>query len=228
MPAHIDNTPSQSHRESPSAKSAKRWWRRKPFSRRPKRLLALLRDLEHEQSDRFNDAGAARSTSWLLRYRPRFRRVEDSLPTPIHAYLRKCPESMTPIAIWLLGRCAIRTEHFALFEFARNAPPAARRHAARALRRLEAWEKLRTLARENPADSKMAWYAHALVTKRNFRERLRNFAEHVDHSHAAEAAGPSRMSIWFADVDWIRRPPKPVAYIRQILQRIHRWVHGVD
>ena len=98
----------------------------------------------------------------------------------------------------------------------------------RILRRIEAWEKLRTLAERNPDDAKIRWYAYAPFAKRNFSERLHNFTDHVDPSHAAEAAGPSRMPLWFADLDWIRRPPKPFAYIRELLERIHRWVHGVD
>ncbi len=130
------------------------------------------------------------------------------------------------MAIWLLGRCASRTQQYDLFEFAVNGPEAARRHAARALRRVEAWSKLRALAAASPFDGKIAWYAQAPVTKRAFRERLKNFAAYVDASHAGEAAGPSRMALWFADVDWIRRPLKPVEYIRKVLQRIHRWVHG--
>jgi hypothetical protein len=225
----IDTEPPMSDRIKPSSasKHARRWWRRKSFARGPKWLVALLHELEREQSARLSNS-VQRSSTWLLRYRPQFRRLDEALPTPIHAYLRKCPETMAPVAIWLLGRCAIRTEHFALFDLAINAPPAARRHAARALRRVEAWEKLRKLAKRDPRDAKIAWYAYTPVTKRNFRERLHNFTDHVDASHADQAAGPSRMPLWFADLDWIRRPSKPLAYIREILERIHRWVQGAD
>jgi hypothetical protein len=208
---------------------AKRWWQRKFFARTraPMWFVDMLILMECEQFALGNGADGARaSTTWLLRYRPQLRRVDEVLPMPLHMYLRSCPESMQPIGIWLLGRMATRTEHFGLFERALDSPPAGRRHAARALRRIEAWEKLRTLAQLNPDDAKIAWYAHAPTTKRDFGQRLRNFAAHVDGSHASDANGPSRMALWFADLDWIRRAPKPAEIIRRILDRIHRLVHG--
>jgi hypothetical protein len=210
---------------------AQRWWQRKRFARArgPKWLAKLLRDIERDHDARCSDPnGPPPSAGWLLHYRPQFRRLPDGFPYAILAYVKQCPESMKPIAIWLLGRCAIRTEHLGLFECALHASPVGRRHAARALRRIEAWEKLRTLARLHPYERQVVWYATAPVTKRDFPERLRNFAAQIDATHADDAAGPSRMPLWFADLDWIRRPSKSVEYIRRMLVRIHRWVHGMN
>lgn len=210
---------------------AKRWRRRKkrhPLYG-PRWLTTLLREIEREQAARLSDPNSPTpSATWLLRYRPQFRRFDNAFPAAMYWRLRQCPDSMKPIAIWLLGRRALRIDHLGLFEYALNASPAGRRHAARALRRVEAWEKLRTLAKLSPDDPKIRWYAYTPVAKRNFDERLRNFAEHVDHSHAAEGALPSRMPLWFANFDWVRHPPKPAEFIRRLLQRIHRLVHGVE
>jgi hypothetical protein len=224
MPAREDIPRSVAKRYAPPPKQVKRWRRRRIYD---SWVSELLHSLQREQAECAADVTrAARKQSWLLPYRPQFRRVKASHSAVIRLYLLNCPDVMRPIAIWLLGRCATVNQHFDLFEFALDASPPARRHAARALRRVEAWERVARLADASPGDPKIAWYASTPTTKRDFRERLRSFAEHVDSSRAAEAAGPSRMALWFADIDWFRRPPKPVEYIRQILERIHRWVHG--
>jgi len=188
----------------------------------------MLDELEREQVESFwrTLEPSATAHAWLLPYRTRIRRLADAEPAAIQLYLLSCPDRMAPIAIWLLGRCVTRTKHLDLFDFAISAPLPGRRHAARTLRRAEAWTKLTRLAKLNRNDEKIAWYAATPFTKRGFRERLRNFANHVDASHATDAAGPSRMALWFADLDWIRRPPKPVELIRRVLERIHRLVHG--
>jgi hypothetical protein len=214
--------PLPSLRYAPAAKRIKKWRRIARWSQTGW-LTSLLQEIEREQEVRVT---AERSAGWLLPWRSQFRRLADVEPAAIRLYLLDCPDRMTPIAVWMLGRCATRVQHFDLLEFASDASPPTRRHAARALRRVEAWEKVTRLADAAPDDRRLAWYAHAPTTKRVFAARLQNFAEHLDRAHAAEASGPSRMSLWFADLDWVRRPPKSVAVIRQILQRIRRWVHG--
>ncbi len=216
------SSPPPSPRYAPAAKRIKKWRRLVRWSGTA-RLTSLLRAIEREQAAR---PPAERPTGWLLPWRSQFRRLADVEPAAIRLYLLDCPDRMTPIAVWMLGRCATRLQHFDLFEFSIDASRATRTHAARALRRVEAWEKVARLSEASPGDRRIAWYAHAPTTKRVFAARLQNFAEHVDQSRAAEASGPSRMSLWFADLDWVRHPPKSVALIREILQRIHRLVRG--
>jgi hypothetical protein len=84
------------------------------------------------------------------------------------------------------------------------------------------------MASEFPADVTVQKYsgAECQPPKRPFAERLKSFSGNVDKSHAAEAVGPSRMPYWSRDDPWEGRPPKSVWYIRWILWRIRRWVHG--
>jgi len=191
-------------------------------------VVRFLRKLDAERRDRFcHESVAAASATWLLSYRAQFRSIiQADSAHAIRYYLAKCPPAMIPLGVWLLGRCAERCRLFGLPEFGRHESPAVRRHAARALRRLEAWSQLDELARRFPDDPRIQWYAHASVIKRPYRQRLRNFTQLVDASNAAAAAGPSRMPLWFRDLDWLRRPPKSAAYIRRILMHIHRLVHG--
>jgi hypothetical protein len=167
------------------------------------------------------------SPYWLLRHRPRLRRVAQRKPAAaIRLYLLTCPAWIRPIAVALLGHCVERTNTCNRLEYAKAESSQARRRAARALWRAEAWSKLHSLIAATPGDDRVAFYGRADEIKRPFRDRLHAFAEHVDHAHEAEAAGPSRMALWFADLDWIRRPPKSVEIIRRILRHIHGLVHG--
>jgi hypothetical protein len=204
------------------------WWK-KNFTYRPQHwVVRTLKELgaELRRWQTQHPRGRLPST-WLLPHRPRFRALiaADAAPA-LRYYLRSCPDEIKPLAIWLLGRSASPFQLYSLPEFALHDSPAVRRHAARALRRLEAWSQLAEAARRFPQDKRLQWYAHASIVKRPYDERLRNFAQYVDSSNAAAAVGPSRMPLWFADLDWLLRPPKSVEYIRRILRRIHRWVHG--
>jgi hypothetical protein len=203
------------------------WWK-KNFTHRPQHwVIRTLKELEAELGLwRTQYPGGRLPSTWLLRHRPRFRALiaADAAPA-LRYYLGSCPDEIKPLVIWLLGRSACPFRLHGLPEFALHDSPAIRRHAARALRRLEAWSQLAEAAHRFPHDKPLQWYAHASIIKRPHEERLRNFAKYVDASNAAAAVGPSRMPLWFADLDWLRRPPKSVEYLRRILKRIHRLVH---
>jgi hypothetical protein len=97
---------------------------------------------------------------------------------------------------------------------------------AKALRRLEAWSLLDEMAAADPDNARIQYYAKAPITHRPFRERLSRFSSRLDHSLVAEAAGPSRMPYWSLYTPWQGKPSKSVEFIREILWRIRRWVHG--
>jgi len=203
-------------------------WRRIFTHRGQYWIRGFLKQLQADRAERCKGDGAATlPQGWLLPYRPTFRSIirADSAAA-IRYYLADCPAEMTPLGVWLLGRCAERCRLYGLPEFGRHPSPVVRRHAARALRRLEAWSQLDELARQFPDDPRIQWYAHAPVIKRPHKQRLKSFLQSVDASHAAAAAGPSRMPLWFRKLDWVRRPPKSAAYIRRILRHIHRLIHG--
>lgn len=192
-------------------------------------VLDFLEGIEQQLRSRQQTAISRLSSGWLLPFRPQIHRVQRSEPVgAIRHYLLSCPDDMTLVASWLLGRCVTQTKHYNLMDFVMGASLPVKRHAARALRRAQAWTQLSALAASVPGDQRIAWYAHTTPVKRPFGQRLENFAEHVDQSHADEAVGPSRMSLWFADLEWVRHPPKSMDLIRQILERIHRWVHGAE
>ncbi|MEM6656314.1 MAG: hypothetical protein AAF596_10950 [Planctomycetota bacterium] len=55
-------------------------------------------------------------------------------------------------------------------------------------------------------------------------ERLSKYMERHVETAPAEDAPP--MPLWARDRYWFLSPPKRDAYLRQVLLRIQRWVHG--
>jgi hypothetical protein len=218
-------------RPAPSAATIRTWRRISRFAQQGW-VGDFLRELEHELmlpliEVRTGAVPSKRSPIWLLKFRSQIRRVIARKPAAsIRLYLLTCPPPMRPIAVALLGHCVDRTNTCNLLEYAEIEPTSTRRRAARALWRAEAWSKLRSLIAASPGDARVAYYGRVDEAKRPFDDRLHAFAEHVDHSHEAEAIGPSRMVLWFAEIDWVRRAPKSVELMRRILERIHRLVHG--
>jgi hypothetical protein len=202
--------------------------RRKMFvHRRQSWVVRFLKQLEINHLERLTAQPGGLSPGWLLSYRTTFRTIAGRESGPaVRMYLLDCPVVMTPLGVWLLGQCADRCRLYGLEEFGRHSSASVRRHAARALRRQEAWSQLRVLAENDPQDARLQWFAYAPITKRSYNERLRNFTTHLDASHAEAAAGPSRMLLWFRDFNWQGVPPKSAEYIRWILARIHRLIHG--
>jgi hypothetical protein len=166
---------------------------------------------------------------WLLPYRADFRKLAGRTPSAtIQLYLTACADEMKPLGVWLLGKCVNRFMLLSVPDFRWDFSEKVRKQVARTLWRLEAWHLLDEMAAEFPNDEKVQWYA-AVRSRRPAQpigNRLRRFSEHVDHSHAADLVGPSRMSFWSRFDPWEGRPPKSVAQIREILERIHRWVRG--
>jgi hypothetical protein len=130
------------------------------------------------------------------------------------------------VYVWLLSRFADRCCLLGIDNYVHDPSPSVRKHVAKALRRLEAWRHLEVMAAEYPDEAAINWYAHAPYRKRQFSERLRNYSVNVDQSRAADAAGPSQMPYWSLYTPWQGKPSKSLAMIREILLRIHRWVHG--
>ncbi|WP_425397991.1 hypothetical protein [Aeoliella sp.] len=192
--------------------------------------LAVAEFLD-EIDDQYAAAGdGGPGVGWLLRFRSDFRAmIQDGL---LAAYgLGKCLQTgptHTPayaVAIFLLGRCASRSHTLGLSRLDAESTPAVRKHYARALRRVEAWPRLRRLSEDHP-DDRFVQAVLENTTRRPFVNRLSRFAQHVDHSHEAEAALVSRMPLWIRDTEWNGKPPKRASWIRIVLERIREWVRG--
>jgi hypothetical protein len=219
--------PTAAESSNPPASEA-RWWKKDISYRRQHWVIRALKKLDAEvQLWRMQHPGGRMPHTWLLPRRTWLRAIYQADAAPaLRYYLLSCSRELKPLVVWLLGRSTQPSHLYGLPAFAQDELPIVRRHAARALRRLEGWSSLAEAARRFPDDQRLQWYAHASIIKRPYEERLRNFAKFVDSSQAAAAEGPSRMPLWFADLDWLRRPPKSVEYIRRMLRRIQRLVHG--
>lgn len=181
----------------------------------------LVRRDELQSSDQLTSA-------WLLPYRAELRGIlEDKPCAGLWRYARdRSPEdACLPVAIWLLGRTAWRGCTYELEEVGSDRVPAVRRHLARALSRVEAWPRLRELAATYPDDRRLQALFRVGQSER-FTENLKRFVQHVDDSHAAEAALASRMPLWMRDELGEETPPKSASWIRQMLLSIQRWVRG--
>ena len=143
----------------------------------------------------------------------------------VRCYLLTCPQMMIAICVWLLGEFSDRRHLYELKAFRHDPSPQIRRHVAKALRRLEAWSYLREMAAANRDDARIQWFAKAPTIHAPFAERLKNFKQCVDDSHAGDVVTPSRMPFWTGVRYWERTPPKSPAYIRRMLRRIRFWVH---
>jgi hypothetical protein len=194
----------------------------------------LLREIElakRNADEQLSDD--VRRRYWLLPYRDRFRAIihshhGNSLSGvdvgAIQYYMAYCPPSMIPICAWLIGRCSSRYRLFGLAELSRGSSRQVRKHLAKALWRLEAWHLLDEMASRYPHDEKVQWYASSVTVHRGFDERLKNYLADVDDSHADEVITPSQMPFWALQTSWDVTPPKSVAAIRRILERIRHWV----
>jgi hypothetical protein len=209
---------------APTPRDRRRWRRRTRFL--GGHTFGLLKRIESQRAAAISSATLrAAPHSWLLPYRGDLRRaIQHSRLEPIKLYLTRCPPDMVPVAIWLWGKCADRFRLYGLSGFCYYKSPTVRKHVAKALRRLEAWSLLDEMAAAFPDDQKIHWFASAPISHGPFEERLENFKRNVDDSHAGEAATPSRMPFWAAERVWDYTPPKSVALIRRMLQRIRHWV----
>lgn len=208
-----------------------RQWRR--FAKCHPDLGTLLNRIDSERARIASEAiGDERNLYWLLPYRAELRQIHIASNPLCHSgqadairyYMAYCPPEMIPICVWLIGKSADRFRLYGISEFCRDPSPQVRKHVAKALRRLEAWSLLEEMATLYPEDAKVQWFATARVTHRPFTERLSNYVQSVDDSHADEVATPSRMSFWALNTTWDYTPPKSVQLIRRMLRRIRHWV----
>lgn len=165
---------------------------------------------------------------WLVPFRKDFRLIQFHRPCMgLREYLGVCPPDhpIFPIAVWLLGQCASRQASFDLDRLPVGDSVRARKHLARALRRVESWPRLRELVTQYP-DDKFVHQMFASNRQGSLDRRITRFAQHVDHSHEAEAAVASQMPLWIRDAEWTLSPPKPASWMRMILERIRKWVRG--
>ncbi|HJQ81200.1 MAG TPA: hypothetical protein VJ828_14665 [Lacipirellulaceae bacterium] len=211
---------------APTLRDRQRWRLLSANSRSHRHTFRLLKKIEFERSAAISSAALrAAPLGWLLSYRDDLRWAIEHAPVePIKLYLTQCPLDMVPIAVWLWGKCADRFRLYGLSGFCYYRSPMVRKHVAKALWRLEAWSLLDEMAAAFPDDEKIHWFASAPISHGPFEERLENFKRNVDDSHAGEVATPSRMPFWAAERVWDYTPPKSVALIRRMLQRIRHWV----
>jgi hypothetical protein len=210
-----------------------RAWRRWAVYYRQTEEYKLLREIElaMNQADESSPRDA-HGLYWLLPYRARFRRLLEKHREPfsrldlgaIRYYMAYCPAEMIPICAWLIGRCASRFRLYGLAELSRGSSRQVRKHLAKALWRLEAWHVLDEMASRYPHDEKVQWFANSVTVHRRFDERLKNYLADVDDSYADEVITPSQMPFWALQTSWDVTPPKSVAAIRRILERIRHWV----
>jgi hypothetical protein len=189
------------------------------------RFLYELRDYRRKRFQLC--AQDAAPGAWLIPFRNDLRELLqfEVAPKIFRDQLFHEPE-LRGLYVSLLSKVADRCRLMSIDEYTTDPSLSVRRHVAKALRRLEAWRLLDEMAKHNPDDARIQWFAFAPTRKRAFPERLRNFTANVNRSHAAEAIGPSRMAYWSRYTPWQGRPPKSLSLIREILWRIRRWVHG--
>jgi hypothetical protein len=208
-------------RNFPTFKRTQRWsrWLNDPTFR-------VLRRIEADRMRRTVVAsGSVIDQNWLLSHRAQLRRL---IPYghigTIKSYMRQCPPEMVPLCVWLIGKCADRPRFYGLDGYMDDPSPQIRRHVAKAFRRLEAWHLLERMARLNPDDARIQWFATAPPVRRSFPDRLKSYKHLVDDSHADEVATPSRMPYWAKEKSWEYTPPKSRDLIRRMLRRIRHWV----
>lgn len=126
------------------------------------------------------------------------------------------------IAIWLRGLCGGYVGTSAIAKYADAPNERVRAAVAGALQRLSAWALLETMSTNDQADHVRRIAAQR--RRRQFNARLRRFTGNVrtipcDYS-------PRQLYESRAVDVYSVHPPKPVTWIRQILERIRRLVHG--
>jgi HEAT repeats len=160
----------------------------------------------------------------LITFRQEFRRIANW--PRVHAMitcLNQPDEETVRLAIWLLGRKHARYGIPLIVPCSHSPDVRVRREAARALRRLGAWSELRAIY-EFDTDEQVLRIALPERPK-PFEQRLSRFTG--DAPEEVPAARHSRVMSFFARVPiGPGKMPNTPEYIRTILERIHRLVHG--
>jgi hypothetical protein len=87
----------------------------------------------------------------------------------------------------MLGKCADRFRLCGIADLRTSPSPHVRKHVAKALRRLEAWNLLDEMAKLYPNDAKLQWFANAPLSRPSFPARLSRYVATVNDSHAGGA-----------------------------------------
>jgi hypothetical protein len=163
----------------------------------------------------------------LLPFRRDFRLIEYYEPVVgLMCWADRGEGPCRTIAIWLLGRIRPLRD-VSVIARCHNADPHVRRHAAKALWRMEAWALLRELAADDPDPVVRRIAEHAARPPADFQSRLSRYVRDEVHSKALEELPRrERLQLYLNAVPGVGLPPKSPAFIRMILERIRRLVRG--
>lgn len=167
---------------------------------------------------------AAVDPYWLVAHRADIRRilVHASPATLALVTERSHVLPFRRLVIWLLGRTGGKLGTSSLVNAARSDYVVLRREAVRALKRKQAWSDLREIAQRDP-DERVRLLAQQ-TRPHDYTDRLAGFLGGVT-PHAC--AGTTPVLTVAADLATRPgRPPKSRQFIRYILERIRRLVHG--
>jgi hypothetical protein len=170
--------------------------------------------------------------TWLLPFRDDFRHLIDQgngdTIAAIQLFLRHSDSELRHVGIWLLSRFATEKHLLRIDSYCFDRSATVRKHVARALRRLKAWNLLVEMPEAYANDAWRQCFAPELgpeaSARRSFSERLRDFKRNVGDSHSGEVFTPSRMPYWSLYDPWEGKPPKTMWYIRRMLRRIRHLV----
>jgi hypothetical protein len=165
----------------------------------------------------YNASLSGRNNYWVLRWRKQIRRIEIlNVRSVLSHVIHKTPsERMRTLAIWLRGRCGgyIGTSLIAYYAHSTNFQT--QKESVRALRRMSGWSHLREIAK-SATNSRI----RNLATQRA-GSPLGDRLSRVLTNFRAIQTSPQRQEVWTQPgLRLTRTPPKTVAAIRRILERI--------
>jgi hypothetical protein len=174
--------------------------------------------------DRRQSLAAGATPVRLITFRQQFRRIAKRERMAGMITCLDQPEAeVVRIAIWLLSRKHAKPAIPWIAPFCQSGNVHVRRETARALRRLEAWAELRVMAMNDP-DERVCRLATS-EPPHPFEQRFKRFAADVRITPPPET--PRRaMSLFVRIPNGPGKLPKTPEFIRAILERIHRLVHG--
>jgi hypothetical protein len=182
------------------------------------RALQLVIDMAnasaHEQPDR----------SALLRFRRRVLEVMETPPRAVLTYfaVQTGDPDCRRLAVWLRGRCRGTLGTVAFGRLWANADLPLRKELTRAFKRMDAWDYLRRIEKDNP-DQRIRRMARQPAPQ-SFGGRLVNYLSRVARGEMPKGATPLFLN---DEVDFDGgRPAKPQWLIRRILEHIRALVHG--
>jgi hypothetical protein len=168
-------------------------------------------------------------TSWMLPFRDDFRKIiAGANVATVEISLTHGDAELRPLLISLLSGMVDRFRTRRIAAYMNDPSPAVRKRVAKALRRMEAWSLLKEMSHKYPDDRSVQWFAQPRTSQFSFAQRLERFSRCVDRSNSHQAALASRMPLWFSYEPGDGKPAKTAAYIRRLLLRIRRLVHGEE